>query len=149
MSSVNKVILIGHLGKDPEVRNFPNGGQVASFSVATSETWKDKQSGERKEKTEWHNVSIFTDGLVKVAEQYLKKGSKVYIEGKIQTRKWQDKDGNDRYTTEVVLHGFGSTLVMLDGKPEGGASRDEDNYKRPPASTGTNTRADIDDDIPF
>lgn len=122
MSSVNKVILVGNLGRDPEVRSFNNGGKVCNIIVATSERWKDKSSGDQREKTEWHNVAIFQEGLVRVAEQYLKKGSKVYIEGALQTRKWQDQSGNDRYSTEVVLQGFGGTLVMLDGKSSGGGS---------------------------
>ena len=121
--SVNKVILVGNLGKDPESRSFANGGKVVSFSVATSENWKDKSSGERKEKTEWHNVSIFSEGLARVAEQYLKKGSKVYLEGQLETRKWQDQSGNDRYTTDVVLRNFNSAMVLLDGRAEGGGSR--------------------------
>jgi len=118
--SVNKVILIGNLGADPEVRTFQNGGKVCNLRIATSETWKDKNTGERREKTEWHTVAIFSEGLVRVCEQYLRKGSKVYIEGALQTRKWQDQSGNDRYSTEVVLQGFGSTLVMLDGRSQGG-----------------------------
>jgi len=118
--SVNKVILIGNLGADPEVRTFQNGGKVANLRIATSETWKDKNTGERREKTEWHTVAIFSEGLVRVAEQYLKKGSKVYIEGKLQTRKWQDQSGQDRYSTEVVLNGFDGTLTMLDSRSEGG-----------------------------
>ena len=118
--SVNKVILIGNLGKDPESRSFANGGKVVSFSVATSENWKDKGSGERKEKTEWHNVSIFSEGLAGVAERYLKKGSKVYLEGQLETRKWQDQSGNDRYTTDVVLRNFNSSMVLLDGRSDGG-----------------------------
>lgn len=118
--SVNKVILIGNLGADPEVRTFQNGGKVANLRIATSETWKDKNTGERREKTEWHTVAIFQEGLVRIAEQYLKKGSKVYIEGKLQTRKWQDQSGQDRYSTEVVLNGFDGTLTMLDGRNEGG-----------------------------
>ncbi|SEN66829.1 single-strand binding protein [Loktanella fryxellensis] len=117
--SVNKVILIGNLGADPEVRSFQNGGKVCNLRIATSESWKDKNSGERKEKTEWHTVAIFSEGLVGVAERYLKKGSKVYIEGKLQTRKWQDQSGADRYSTEVVLQGLGSVMTMLDG-PNGG-----------------------------
>lgn len=117
--SVNKVIIIGNLGRDPEVRTFQNGGKVCNLNIATSETWKDKQTGERKEKTEWHTVAIFNDGLVGIAEQYLKKGSKVYIEGALQTRKWQDQSGADRYSTEVVLQGYGGTLTMLDGKDGG------------------------------
>ena len=118
--SVNKVILIGNLGRDPEVRSFQNGGKVCNLRIATSETWKDRNTGERKEKTEWHSVAIFQEGLVRIAEQYLKKGSKVYIEGQLQTRKWQDQSGADRYSTEVVLQGFGGTLTMLDG-PGGGS----------------------------
>lgn len=121
--SVNKVILIGNLGADPEVRNFPNGGKVCNLRIATSETWKDRNTGERREKTEWHTVAIFQEGLVKIAEQYLKKGSKVYIEGKLQTRKWQDQSGADRYSTEVVLQGFDGTLTMLDGRGEGGGGQ--------------------------
>ncbi|MEP3677072.1 single-stranded DNA-binding protein [Sulfitobacter sp.] len=118
--SVNKVILIGNLGRDPEVRSFQNGGKVCNLRIATSENWKDKNTGERREKTEWHSVAIFNDGLVRIAEQYLKKGSKVYIEGQLQTRKWQDQSGADRYSTEVVLQGFGGTLTMLDGRDGGG-----------------------------
>ncbi|MCO4848678.1 MAG: single-stranded DNA-binding protein [Yoonia sp.] len=118
--SVNKVILIGNLGRDPEVRTFGNGGKVCNLRIATSENWKDKNTGERREKTEWHSVAIFNDGLVRIAEQYLKKGSKVYIEGALQTRKYQAQDGSDRYSTEVVLQGFGGTLTMLDGRSEGG-----------------------------
>jgi len=109
--SVNKVILVGNVGQDPEVRQFQNGGQVCSFSLATSENWKDKNTGERRDKTEWHRVSIFSEGLIRVVQSYVKKGSKLYIEGQLETRKWQDKDGNDRYTTEVVLRGFGGTLI--------------------------------------
>ncbi|WP_342075845.1 single-stranded DNA-binding protein [Yoonia sp. SS1-5] len=118
--SVNKVILIGNLGADPEVRNFQNGGKVCNLRIATSETWKDRNTGERREKTEWHSVAIFQEGLVRVAEQYLRKGSKVYIEGKLQTRKWQDQSGQDRYSTEVVLQGIGGNLTMLDGRNDGG-----------------------------
>jgi single-strand DNA-binding protein len=113
--SVNKVILVGNLGRDPEVRSFQNGGKVAELRIATSESWKDKQSGERKERTEWHTVKVFTEGLVTVAERYLRKGSKIYIEGALQTRKWQDQAGADRYSTEIVLQGFNSVLTMLDG----------------------------------
>ena len=118
--SVNKVILIGNLGRDPEVRSFQNGGKVCNLRIATSENWKDRTTGERRERTEWHSVAIFNEGLVRVAEQFLRKGSKVYIEGQLQTRKWQDQSGQDRYSTEVVLQGFGSTLTMLDGRGEGG-----------------------------
>ena len=117
--SINKVILVGNLGADPEVRTFQNGGKVCNLRIATSETWKDKNTGERREKTEWHTVAIFSDGLVRIAEQFLKKGSKVYIEGQLQTRKWQDQSGNDRYSTEVVLPNFGGTLVMLDARGSG------------------------------
>jgi single-strand DNA-binding protein len=118
--SVNKVILVGNLGNDPEVRNLPNGGKVVNLSVATSDQWRDKNTGERKERTEWHRVVIFSEGLVRVAEQYLRKGAKVYIEGALQTRKWQDQSGQDKYSTEIVLQGFNSTLTMLDGRGEGG-----------------------------
>ncbi|WGH78279.1 single-stranded DNA-binding protein [Jannaschia ovalis] len=118
--SVNKVILIGNLGRDPEVRTFGNGGKVCNLRIATSESWRDKNSGERKEKTEWHSVAIFSEPLVRVAEQYLKKGSKIYVEGQLETRKWQDQSGNDRYSTEVVLRPYRSELTMLDGRGEGG-----------------------------
>ena len=118
--SVNKVILVGNLGADPEIRSLGSGDRVANLRIATSETWRDRNSGERKEKTEWHRVVIFNEGLCKVAEQYLKKGAKVYIEGALQTRKWQDQNGQDKYSTEIVLHGFNSTLTMLDGRGEGG-----------------------------
>ncbi|MDP9128027.1 MAG: single-stranded DNA-binding protein [Pseudomonadota bacterium] len=118
--SVNKVILVGNLGKDPEIRSFQNGGRVASFSVATSESWKDKASGERKERTEWHRISVFNENLVGIVERYLKKGAKVYVEGQLETRKWTDKEGQDKYTTEVVLRPFRGELTMLDG-PGGGA----------------------------
>ncbi|WP_425083248.1 single-stranded DNA-binding protein [Ruegeria profundi] len=120
--SVNKVILVGNLGADPDVRTFQNGGKVCNLSVATSENWKDRNTGERRERTEWHRVAIFNEGLVRVAEQYLKKGSKVYLEGQLQTRKWQDQSGQERYTTEIVLQGFGSTMVMLDPRGEGGSN---------------------------
>lgn len=118
--SVNKVILVGNLGADPEVRRMQDGRPVVNLRVATSETWRDRSSGERKERTEWHRVVIFNEGLAKVAENYLRKGSKVYIEGQLQTRKWQDQSGQERYSTEVVLQGFNSTLTMLDGRGEGG-----------------------------
>jgi len=118
--SVNKVILIGNLGQDPEVKSFQNGGRIANLRIATSETWKDKATGERKERTEWHTVVLQSDGLVGVAERYLRKGSKVYIEGQLRTRKWQDASGNDRYTTEVSVGGVGGVLTMLDGAPGGG-----------------------------
>lgn len=117
--SVNKVILVGNLGRDPESRSFQNGGKVVNLRIATSDSWKDKNTGERKEKTEWHSVAIFNEGLANVAERFLRKGSKVYIEGALQTRKWQDQQGNDKYSTEIVLQGFNSVLTMLDG-PGGG-----------------------------
>ena len=119
--SVNKVILLGNLGADPEVKTFQNGGRICNLRMATSENWKDRQTGERKERTEWHTVTIKSDGLVGVAEKYLRKGSKIYVEGQLQTRKWQDQSGNDRYSTEVVLSGPGAVMTMLDGAPGGGA----------------------------
>jgi single-strand DNA-binding protein len=118
--SVNKVIIIGNLGRDPEVRNFPNGGKVCNLRIATSERWRDKASGEQREKTEWHSVAIFSEPLVRVAEQYLRKGSTVYIEGQLETRKWQDQSGADRYTTEIVLRPYRSELTMLGGRGDGG-----------------------------
>lgn len=145
--SLNKAILIGNLGKDPEVRAMHNGKSVANFSLATTESWKDKNTGERKDKTEWHNIVIFSEGLVKVAQSYLKKGSKVYIEGQLQTRKWQDKNGNDKYTTEIVLQGFGSTLIMLDGKQ--GSTQQQQNYQAPIQQQHPSSAADLNDDIPF
>lgn len=123
MSGINKAIIVGNLGKDPESRSFSNGDKVTNFSVATSESWKDKSTGERKEKTEWHSVAVFGP-LADIAEKYLRKGSKVYVEGKLQTRKWQDQSGNDRYSTEIVLQGFGCKLEMLDSKPDS-QSRDD------------------------
>lgn len=159
--SVNKVILVGNLGNEPEVRNLPNGGKVVNLSVATSEQWRDKNSGERKERTEWHRVVIFSEGLVRVAEQYLHKGSKVYIEGQLQTRKWQDQSGADKYSTEIVLQGFNSTLTMLDGRGDGegqstgfsaprestGGGRPEG--RRPAPSAPAFQSGGMDDDIPF
>jgi len=126
--SVNKVILVGNLGADPEVRQFPNGGSVCNLSVATSENWKDKNTGERREKTEWHRVAIFSEGLVRVAQSYLKKGSKIYLEGQLETRKWQDQNGQDKYTTEIVLRGYNSNLTMLDGRGEGAGAGGGGNY---------------------
>ena len=120
--SVNKVILVGNLGRDPESRSFQNGGKVENLRIATSESWKDRNSGERKEKTEWHSVAIFNEGLANVAEKYLRKGSKVYIEGALQTRKWTDQAGVEKYSTEIVLQGFNSVLTMLDGAPGGGGA---------------------------
>ena len=126
--SVNKVILIGNVGADPEIRRTQDGRPIANLRIATSETWRDRNSGERREKTEWHTVVVFNEGLCKVVEQYVKKGAKLYIEGQLQTRKWQDQNGNDRYSTEVVLQGFNSTLTMLDGRGEGGGGQGGGNY---------------------
>jgi single-strand DNA-binding protein len=142
MSSVNKVILLGRLGKDPESKSFANGGGVVSFSLATSETWKDKQSGERKEKTEWHNVRIFNEALGKIASQYLRKGSEVYLEGSLETRKWQDQSGADRYTTEVVLPRFRGELTLLGGKSDGGR-------QEAARGGGDGFADDLNDDVPF
>jgi len=158
--SVNKVILIGNLGADPEIRRTQDGRPIANLRVATSESWRDKATGERKEKTEWHRVVIFNEGLCKIVEQYLKKGSKVYLEGALQTRKWQDKDGQDRYSTEVVLQGFNSQLTMLDTRGGGGASESSSSdfgssgpsaaRERKPAMAGAGgKRDDMDDEIPF
>jgi single-strand DNA-binding protein len=167
--SVNKVILVGNLGRDPEVRRMQNGDAVVNLRIATSETWRDKQSGERREKTEWHSVVIFNENLAKVAEQYCRKGSKIYIEGQLQTREWQDKDGQKRYSTEVVLQRFRGELTLLDGRDGGGGGRSEMGddsggsvgYDRSPSmsrSAGAAPRsaapargkgADLDDDIPF
>ena len=162
--SVNKVILVGNLGKDPEIRRTQDGRPIANLSIATSETWRDKNSGERKEKTEWHRVVIFNEGLCKVAEQYLKKGAKVYIEGALQTRKWTDQAGVEKYSTEVVLQGFNSTLTMLDGRSGGGGGSFGEEPggdfgssgpvssapRRPVAAGGGGGRNnDMDDDIPF
>jgi single-strand DNA-binding protein len=147
MSGLNKVILIGNLGADPEIRRTNDGRPIANLRIATSETWKDKATGERREKTEWHRVVIFNEGLCRVVEQYLQKGSKVYLEGQLQTRKWQDKEsGQDRYSTEVVLQNFNSTLIMLDGKSRESEGADDD-YGNAPART--TKRNDLDDDIPF
>ena len=157
--SVNKVILVGNVGQDPEVRQFQNGGQVCSFSLATSETWKDKNTGERREKTEWHRISIFSEGLIRVVQSYVKKGSKLYIEGQLETRKWQDQNGVDKYSTEVVLRGFGSTLTMLDGRNDGasGGQRDQGGSSQGAGGGGPRQMEgpaqdfsqDFDDEIPF
>jgi len=166
--SVNKVIIVGNLGRDPEVRSFQNGGKVVNLRIATSETWRDKASGERKERTEWHSIAIFNEGLAKIAEQYLKKGSKVYIEGQLETRKWQDQSGADRYSTEIVLRNFGGSLTLLDGRDGGsggggggggqedrggpsdyqGSSSSGGGYRSGGASGGS-SRPDLDDEIPF
>jgi single-strand DNA-binding protein len=142
--SVNKVILVGNLGRDPEARTFTNGGKVCNLNIATSETWKDRNTGEKKERTEWHSVAIFSEPLANIAEQYLRKGSKVYIEGQLETRKWQDQSGNDRYSTEVVLRPFNSTLTMLDGPSGQSEQRPADNHQAPAGGV-----ADLGDDIPF
>ncbi|UYO00088.1 MAG: single-stranded DNA-binding protein [Devosia sp.] len=166
--SVNKVILVGNLGADPEVRNLPNGGKVVNLSVATSESWKDRNTGERREKTEWHRVVIFSEGLTRVAESYLRKGSKVYLEGQLQTRKWQDQSGQDKYSTEVVLQGFNSNLTLLDGRNDGdnagGGFRGNDDGgfrgvrdnsggngggRRPSSNAPAFEPGGMDDDIPF
>jgi len=143
MAGVNKVILVGNLGDDPEVRSLNNGGEVVNLRLATSETWKDKD-GQRQERTEWHRVVIFNDGLGKVAKQYLRKGSKVYLEGQLQTRKWQDQSGADKFSTEIVLQRFRGELVLLDAKGGGGGSEDS-GYQRPAAGDAP----DLDDDVPF
>ncbi|MBB3138350.1 single-strand DNA-binding protein [Rhizobium pisi] len=171
--SVNKVILVGNVGADPEIRRTQDGRPIANLRIATSETWRDRNSGERREKTEWHTVVVFNEGLCKVVEQYVKKGAKLYIEGQLQTRKWQDQQGQDRYSTEVVLQGFSSTLTMLDGRGEGGGASSGfgggrgsgaggndygDDYGAPAPSSspsrgggggGGNFSRDLDDDIPF
>lgn len=172
--SVNKVILVGNVGNDPEVRTFGNGGKVANLSLATSESWRDRQSGERREKTEWHRVAIFGEGLVGVVERYVKKGSKLYIEGKLQTRKWQDRDGNDKYTTEIVLQGPNSNMTMLDSANSqggggnvgygggrsggGGYNQDRGGYSNMDQGGGSRSAStmegpagdfDLDDEIPF
>jgi single-strand DNA-binding protein len=160
MSSVNRVILVGNLGKDPEIRHTQDGRPIANLSVATSESWKDKATGERREKTEWHRVVIFNEGLCGVAEKYLKKGSKIYLEGSLQTRKYQDQSGQDKYSTEVVLQNFNSKLVMLDraGDRAGGdVGSDQDDpgasgpstREKKPAMAGASAREDLDDAIPF
>jgi len=175
--SINKVILVGNVGNDPEIRSFNNGGRVANLSIATSESWRDKQSGEKREKTEWHRVAIFQEGLVGVVERYVKKGTKLYIEGKLQTRKWQDRDGNDKYTTEIVLQGYGGNLTLLDsagggnrgggggggynqggGQGGGGYNQDGGGYQSSNQGGGQRSASqmdgpadnfDLDDDIPF
>ena len=158
-ASVNKVILIGNLGKDPEVKRTQDGKAIAKLSVATSESWRDKATGERRERTEWHTVVIFSEALAKVAQDYLRKGSKVYLEGQLQTRKWQDQSGQDRYSTEVVLQGFNGNLTLLDPKPTGTSSQHSEEVPQPYSKT-TPTKAPAspprtdwsrkpDDEIPF
>ena len=159
--SVNKAIIVGNLGSDPEIRQTRDGRAVANLRVATNESWKDRNTGERNERTEWHRVAIFNEGLVRVVENYLQKGSKVYIEGQIRTRKWQDREGNDRYSTEIVLQNFNSQLHILDSRPEGGSrrddyrsrDRDDHSYESGRSSQGRNPRDDDefedDDSIPF
>lgn len=162
--SVNKVIIVGNLGRDPEVRTFSNGGKVVNLRIATSETWRDKASGERKEKTEWHSVAIFSEPLGRIAEQYLRKGSTVYIEGQLETRKWQDQSGADRYSTEIVLRPFRSELTLLGGRNDGGSGGGNDDrggYEGGGSSGGSGGygrgndappgggRSDMDDEIPF
>lgn len=156
--SINKVILVGNLGADPEIRQTKDGKPIANLSIATSESWKDKNTGERREKTEWHRVVIFNEGLSRIAEQYLRKGSKVYLEGQLQTRKWQDQSGQDKYTTEVVLQGFNGNLTMLDGRRDGqnamGGSSDYGGSSSmsdqgPPQGSGGGQSYELDDDIPF
>ena len=151
--SVNKVILVGNLGQDPEIRSFQNGGKIANLRIATSESWKDRNTGERKERTEWHTIAIYSEPLVRVAEQFLKKGSKVYVEGQLETRKWQDQQGNDRYSTEVALRPFRSELHMLDGKAGGSAGDDRGNGYGAGGSPSSQPsgRPDFDDSdiIPF
>ncbi len=177
MAGLNKVQIIGRLGRDPESRSFQNGGKIVSLRIATSETWKDKQSGERKERVEWHSVTIHNEAVGKIAEQYLRKGSEVYIEGKLETRKWQDQSGNDRYSTEIVIRPYGGELVLIGGRQDGGGGRDDDRrddrggrsggggYDQSPeggsrssggssgnsgsGGYGGGRRSDIDDEIPF
>ena len=156
VGSVNKVILLGNIGKDPEIRSMQSGSKMASFSLATSKRWKDKASQEQKEKTSWHNIVVFGDGLVDIIEKYVKKGSKIYVEGELQTRKWQDKDGNDRYTTEVILQGYNSNLTLLDSRnPSNKPSDDmkiEETVTENSSSNNDNFSQqsdDSDDDIPF
>lgn len=154
--SVNKVILVGNLGADPEVKSFANGGKIANLRVATSEHWKDKNTGERKERTEWHSVVLQSDGLISVAERFLRKGSKVYLEGQLRTRKWQDQSGNDRYSTEISVGGFDGKLVMLDGANAGnGNQQQNDGWNNQSSGSSSNTPNDspfdngLDDEVPF
>ena len=145
MSSINKVILIGNVGKDPDIRSTQSGSKIANLSLATSESWKDKQTGERQERTEWHRVVVFGEGLVRVIENYVKKGSKLYVEGQLQTRKWQDQSGNDRYSTEVVLQAYGGTITLLDSRKDSDGDQDHGGYD---AGFSGGASA-LDDEIPF
>lgn len=152
MSSVNKVILVGRVGKDPEIRSFQSGGRVANFTLATSESWKDKATGERKEKTEWHTIAVTNDALVGIVERFVKKGSKVYLEGQLQTRKWQDNNGNDRYSTEVVLKPFAGEIVLLDSRQDSESASNGEERRRQASTTAQQPSAfseDLDDEIPF
>ena len=147
--SLNKVTLIGNLGKDPEIRTTQDGREIANLTIATGESWKDKNTGERKEKTEWHRVVIFSDGLVRVIKNYLRKGSKVYLEGSLQTRKWTDQSGQERYTTEIVLQGYNSTLTMLGGSNSNNISNQTSNKNNEFDQTNQQNNSDLDDEIPF
>jgi single-strand DNA-binding protein len=150
--SVNKVIIIGNLGRDPEIRSFPNGGKVCNLRIATSETWRDKATGERKERTEWHAVAIMNEGLVRIAEQYLRKGSTVYIEGQLETRKWQDQSGADRYTTEIVLRNFGGQMTLLGGRSDGPSQQSSETgsgYGGGYGAPATGGAGGLEDDVPF
>ncbi len=153
MSSVNKVILVGHLGKDPESRSFQSGGKIVNMSIATSERWKDRASGDQRERTEWHSIVVMNEGLVKVAEQYLKKGAKVYVEGQLRTRKWQDQQGVDRYSREIVLGAFNSALVLLDRREADPGRHDYSSYGDSRgggrSASGGTPADDLDDDVPF
>ena len=150
--SVNKVIIMGNLGKDPEIRNFPNGGRVCNFSVATSESWRDKNSGEKQERTQWHNISILSEPLVNIAERFLKKGSKVYLEGQLETRKWQDNSGSDRYSTEIVLRPYKGEITLIDNKTDSNMTNEAINNNQINEIQETNASPnvdDFDDEIPF
>ena len=156
VGSVNKAILLGNLGRDPEIRSMQSGAKMASFSIATSKRWKDRNTQEQKEKTSWHNIVVFGDGLVDIVEKYVKKGSKIYVEGEIQTRKWQDKDGNDRYTTEVILQGYNSNLTLLDSRNNPQMSSNNSDQMDQSKSIEDNSLGsqtgdsdDLDEDIPF
>ena len=156
VGSVNKVILLGNLGRDPEIRSMQSGSKMATFSMATSKRWKDKATQEKRDKTSWHNIVVFSDGLVDIVEKYVKKGSKIYVEGELQTRKWQDQDGNDRYSTEVVLQGFNSNLTLLDSRNANKKSSEDQTISTDQTSNIDNTvvsensdSSEADDDIPF